>query len=125
METITAPLELLKKNAQPLFSEVILESELDLPRPLRSEDLAVVGRARRVLSAVLLAKSKDWSVENICGIHAELELMPFGDRKVLADAQIHFLESRTVESAHLTITEGATGRLRHFAWIQEAISAVT
>lgn len=130
MKITAAPLELLAKKAllekkrNALFSEVIFENELNLTRPLRTVDLAVVGGASSVLSTVLLAKSKDRSVENICGIHAELELMPFGDREVLADAEVYLLEPGTVERAHLTITEGARVRLRDFGWIQEGISIV-
>ena len=124
MKTITAPLGLLDKKAPCLLSEVIFENELNLTRTLRFVDLAVVGGASSVLSAILLAKSKDRSVENICGIHAELEPMPFIDRKVLADTQVHLLESGTVESAHLAIAEGSRVWLRDFIWIQEGISIV-
>src|ERR1700757_4357888 len=50
--------------------------------------------------------------------------MPFRDWKDLADPQVHFLESGTVESAHLTIPESSRGWLRDCGWIQEGVPTV-
>src|ERR1022692_4116019 len=101
------------------FSEVILKHQLNLPRPLRSEYLAIVGCPGRVLSAVLFSKTEDRSVGKVRYIHAEFDSLRFGDPEVLGDAQIRGLDPGTVERADLTITEGPRSGTGDRGWIQK------
>src|SRR5262249_15325351 len=91
----------------------------NLPCALGLENLAVVPKARGVLSAELLSKAENRRVREVGHVRTECQDVPLGDRKLLGDTQVCGFVTRPVEYAHCAGTERAAARVGPGGGIEE------
>src|SRR5260370_28989944 len=95
----------------PVGLECILQSELEIPRPLRRIHYTHQRTGENIDLVTLNRENR--SVEGIDRFSPELHVLTFGEQEPLGEAEIHLLQSRTPLRAHTAGAKVPGSRIAH------------